>query len=45
MPGGFEISGFASVMPTLVMFQLCGDILSLGSLIELRFSKTLLVDF
>ena len=26
MHGGFDISGFASVMPTLVMFQLYGDI-------------------
>jgi hypothetical protein len=25
MHGGFYISGFAVVVPTLVMFQLCGD--------------------
>jgi hypothetical protein len=39
-------SGFASVMPTLVIFQLCGDgFKSLRSLTEFKFLKTLLVDF
>jgi len=45
MHGGFDTSGFASIMPTLVLFQLCVDrFKSLRSLTELKFSKTLLVD-
>lgn len=42
MHGGFDVSGFAAVIPTLVMFQLCGD--RFKSLTVLKFSKTLLVD-
>lgn len=42
MHGGFDTSGFVSVMPTLVLFQLCVDrFKSLRSLTELKFSKTL----
>lgn len=45
MHGGFDTSGFASVMLTLVLFQLCVDRFeSLRSLTDLKFSKTLLVD-
>jgi hypothetical protein len=45
MHGGFDTSGFASVMLTLILFQLCGDRFKcLTSLTELKFSKTLLVD-
>lgn len=38
MHGGFDTFGFASIMPTLVLFQLCGDrFKSLRSLTELKF--------
>lgn len=43
MHGGFDTSRFASIVPTLVLFQLCVDrFKSLRSLTELKFSKTLL---
>lgn len=45
MHDGFDTSGFASIVPTLVLFQFCVDrFKSLSSLTELMFSKTLLVD-